>query len=88
MAARAWLDEYENGDRRRLEADQLELARRSTVATEIAAEAAVASARHAGESAKWAKWALAISLAAFLVSAWPFIKDIIFFVISGHRTAP
>lgn len=45
MMARAWLEDFENCDRRRFEAEQLELARRSTVATEQAAAAAVDSGR-------------------------------------------
>src|SRR6185369_12111403 len=39
------------------------LARRMTEATELAAAAAVDSAKHAGESARWARWAVIIALA-------------------------
>lgn len=74
--ARAWLDERENGERRRLEAEQLDLARRATVAAEASASAAIEAATHARESAKWAKLGAAIAVFALLVSAWPFIKDV------------
>jgi hypothetical protein len=47
------------------------LARRTTEATELAASAAVDSARHAKDSARWAKWAVIVALAALFVSAWP-----------------
>lgn len=75
--ARTWLDDHENGEQRRLEAEQLELLRRSTVAAETAATAAVASAHHAGESARWGKWAAGISIFALAVSAWPMLRDAI-----------
>lgn len=74
--ARAWLDEQENGGRRRLEAEQLDLARRATAAAEASASAAFDSAMHARESAKWAKIGAAIAVFALLVSAWPFIRDV------------
>lgn len=74
--ARAWLDEQENGDRRRLEAEQLDLERRATAAAESSAAAAIESANHARDSAKWAKVGAVIAVFALLVSAWPFIKDV------------
>ena len=37
--------------------------------------AAEKSAEHAGEAAKWAKIAVWISLAAFALSAWPYIAN-------------
>ena len=73
---RAWLDEHENGTRRRLEAEQLDLARRSTEASEASAAASVSSAKHAADSARWAKWALLLAAASLIVSAWPHINDI------------
>ena len=74
--ARAWLDEHDHGDSRRIEAEKLELARRSTGAAETSASAATSSARHAADSAKWAKWAIVVALASLIVSAWPYIKSI------------
>ncbi len=73
--ARAWLDEQEHGDRRRAEAEQLDLARRSTAASEVAAKAAVDSARHAGVSALWAKIAGGVAALALIVSAWPQVQQ-------------
>lgn len=46
------------------------LARRTTEATELAASAAVHSARHAKDSARWAKWAVIVALTALFVSGW------------------
>lgn len=77
LVARAWLDEHENGARRRVEAEQLDLARRSTEATEAASAASVKAARHAGESATWAKIATVISVLALVVSAWPPLKELL-----------
>ena len=74
--AHAWLDELENGARRRLEAEQLELARRSTEAAEVSAAASASSAKYAADSARWAKWALLLAAASLIVSAWPHINDI------------
>lgn len=74
--ARAWLDEHENGDQRRLAAEHLELAQRSTTAAEHAAAAAAESAQHAAESVKWSKVAAVIAVTALVVSAWPYIKDV------------
>ena len=73
---RAWLDEQDNGARRLLEAEQLDLARRTTAANETSATASLESAKHAAESAKWAKFATVIAVFALLVSAWPYIKDV------------
>lgn len=75
--ARAWLDEREHGAKRRLEAEQLELARRATAASELAASAAVDSARHAGESALWAKIAAGIAVLALIVSGWPIVQPLL-----------
>ena len=74
--ARAWLDEHEHGDRRRLEAEQIDLDRRATAAAEASATAAKGSEKHAADSARWSKWALVLAAVALIVSAWPFIKDI------------
>ena len=75
--ARAWLDEYESGARRRFEAEQLYLRRRSTEAREIASAVAAKAAWHAGESATWGKIAAAISVLALAVSAWPPLKELL-----------
>jgi len=74
--ARAWLEEHATGEQRRLEAEQLELARRSAAAAETSASAAAESARRAAESAKWTKLAAVIAVFALLVSAWPYMKDV------------
>lgn len=61
-------------DERRADAERKSaegLARRTTEATELAASAAVDSAKHSKDSARWAKWAVIVALAALFVSAWP-----------------
>lgn len=47
------------------------LARRTTEATELAASAAVESAKHAEDSARSARLAVILAAAALIVSAWP-----------------
>jgi hypothetical protein len=66
--ARTWLENYKNGERRRREAEELELARRQTVAAETSSAAARQAADHAATSARWARLAGWVSIVSLLVA--------------------
>lgn len=57
--------------------ESAELQRRSTVAAETSAAAAVESAAHARDAVRWSRWAAIIAVAALAVAAWPFAKVLI-----------
>jgi hypothetical protein len=75
--ALGWLQSHEAELTRRIADDDRDFVRRDVIANETAAAAAVESARHARESAKWARAAVFIALAALLVSAWPWMKELL-----------
>jgi hypothetical protein len=59
----------------RKQAAERDLATRNVEAAERSAAAAVESAGHAADSARWAKWAVVLALCALAVSAVPFVRE-------------
>ncbi|NML43499.1 hypothetical protein HHL11_07050 [Ramlibacter sp. G-1-2-2] len=66
----AWLEIAVRASEQRNILAQQELAKRSTEASERSADAAESAAIAAHRAARWAGWALVISLAALAVSGW------------------
>lgn len=71
--ASAWLDRHAEGLRSDAEALKSEREERATNAAEVSADATVDAAQTARKSLALSRAALWISLAAFVLSAWPLI---------------
>lgn len=81
--AKLWLEHQDREAGSAVRSEQREFDDRSLAAAETAARASVdaveqarRSADAAEDSALWAKWALVAAVAALVVAAWPYIKDV------------
>lgn len=74
--ASEWLTHHRQTQEEKFAAEGRALEYRAIVATERSADAAVESAHHAGESARWARWSILVAAVALVATAWPYIRDV------------